>query len=174
MKQKPGTIEAFLRIRAKARRKVISAKPPFSCHEAFILAYGRTFQPKPYPRRLNAYRGEGHACFKNAWWLVLVSDGQLRYVEGFAAPGDSVVKWGKAVFPNAIHHAWAIDENDRVIEPTWRAKGGRYFGVVFDFGYLMRTSVRKREHTSLIDNLRDEFPLLTGKHTEADWMPKEK
>lgn len=173
MKETPGTIADYLRARAEFLKKTITAKPPFSCFEAFVLAYGRTFEPKPYPKRLNKYRGDDeHACFKNAWWLVLDSDEKFRYVEGFAAPGNSCVKLGDAVFPNAIHHGWVIDKHDRVIDPTWPDRGGHYFGVVFDYDYLMRTCVRKREHTCLIGNQWDDFPLLTGKHSEADWMPK--
>lgn len=172
---KPGTIEDYLRATAATFKKPLTTKPPFSCFEAFVLAYGRSFESKPYPKSLNKYRGEDeHACFKNAWWLVLESDGKYRYVEGYAAPGTSLVQLGDAVYPNAILHGWVIDRYDRVIDPTWPEKGGVYFGVVFDFDYLMRTSVRGREHTCLIGNQWDDFPLLTGKHKKADWMPREK
>jgi hypothetical protein len=170
----PTTIEDLLRMRAKAHRKTNPSTTPFAGMEGFVLTYARHFHPKPYPRRLNAFRGEEHACFKNAWWMVLESKGKLRYVEGFAAQKDSLVRYGKTLYPNAILHGWAIDEHDRVIDPTWMDKGSLYFGVVFDFGYCLKTAVRKREHTSLIGNFRDGFPLLTGKHTEADWMPREK
>ena len=170
----PKTIEDFLRMRAKANRKAIPATTPFAGMEGFVLTYGKPFQTKPYPRRLNAFRGEEHACFKNAWWMVLESKGKLRYVEGFAAEKDGLIRYGKTLYPSAIIHGWAIDKNDRVIDPTWSESDGIYFGVVFDFAYCMKFAVRKREHTSLIGNFRDSFPLLTGKHTEADWMPKEK
>ena len=175
MKETPGTIQDYLRARAEFLKKTVTDKPPFSCIEAFVLAYGRTFESKPYPKRLNEYRGEDeHACFRNAWWLVLNGDRKFRYVEGFAAEGDSLMKLGNAVFPNAIHHGWVIDKHDRVIDPTWPDREGSYFGVVFDYDYLMRTCVRKRQHTCLIGNEWDDFPLLTGKHSEADWMPREK
>jgi hypothetical protein len=172
---KPGTIQDFLRVRAETRKNSITTKPPFTSFEAFVLAYGRSFESKPYPKSLDKYRGEDeHACFKNAWWLVLESDGKYRYVEGYAAPENSFVRFGDTVYPNAIFHGWGIDRHDRVIDPTWPDTGGVYFGVVFDSDYLMRTSVRDREHTCLIGNQWDDFPLLTGEHTQADWMPREK
>ena len=171
----PGAIQDYLRARAAFLKKTITTKPPFTCIEAFVLAYGRTFESKPYPKSLNKYRGEDeHACFRNAWWIVLNGERKFRYVEGFAAQGRSLMKLNNAVFPNAIHHGWVIDKQDRVIDPTWPDKEGSYFGVVFDYDYLMRTCVRKRKHTCLIGNMWDDLPLLTGKHAEADWMPREK
>jgi hypothetical protein len=51
-----------------------------------------------------------------------------RYVEGYAHHRLGVI----------LEHAWAVDEQGRVIETTWPDAGTTYFGVAFDEAALRR------------------------------------
>lgn len=85
--------------------------------------YGRRFDvktPQP-PRRMPM--GE---CYTNAAELCL--RGGLHYCEGYATPAN--INW-------PLPHAWCIDDDGRVVDPTW-PDGGHYFGTVFSHGGLGR------------------------------------
>lgn len=91
--------------------------------EEFILRQGFTCEPQPLPARYS--RMAAKMCFSNAGYLVKRQrkhNPALRYVEGFAMRLD---------FPIPIHHAWAIDRDDRVIDPTWsNPETAQYIGRV--------------------------------------------
>lgn len=60
-------------------------------------------------------------CFRNAAWLSRTS--KLHYVEGYAV--------ASARLSLPLPHAWCVDDEGRVYDPTW-AEGRAYYGVVFD------------------------------------------
>ncbi len=101
----------------------------------YILAHGQEFKGRELPRRYR--QRELKHCYFNAWSLVRSSKA-LRYVEG---------KCASAVHFLPFDHAWAIDTNDRVVDPTLqdlddngRSTAGEYeyFGVVFTRDQLPR------------------------------------
>lgn len=72
----------------------------------------------------------GH-CFQNAFELASAQPDELLYVEGFATTG----RW-------VHYHAWCIDQEGSVVDPTWRwshgndchrdhPKFGAYLGLIF-------------------------------------------
>lgn len=68
-------------------------------------------------------RGEPKQCFANAGRLALM-DPRYTYVEGFAAARIS----DNLTFPT--HHAWVVDADGRVVDPTWHdGTGEAYFGA---------------------------------------------
>lgn len=88
--------------------------------QRFLLATGRTFHPQALPSRYR--RMQMKKCFENAMRLVKRSNGKLRYAEGYATSKLGLL----------IHHAWAVDADDRVIDPTWRDPADcEYFGRIF-------------------------------------------
>jgi hypothetical protein len=97
--------------------------------DEFLLRNGRVWQPQPLPKRFR--RRAPKACFYNARQLVLRSKA-MRYCEGYCI-GDHI--------PILVHHAWAVDLLDRVIDPTLNSPQlYEFFGIVFD-----RELIRPRE-----------------------------
>jgi hypothetical protein len=94
--------------------------------EEFMLRNGREFQGRALPARYR--RRAPKMCFYNARQLVLRSSKRLRYCEGY-------VLWPK--LPLLIHHAWAIDEAGRVVDPTLaRPQDYQFFGIILETDLL--------------------------------------
>jgi len=91
-------------------------------HERYVAAYGQRFKSQPLPADVE--RGREKECYKNASLLVMERS-DLTYVEGFgktARTGDL-----------AFLHAWAVDNDGNVIDPTWTdPEKNEYFGVKYD------------------------------------------
>jgi hypothetical protein len=97
----------------------------------FVLAHGRTycFGPPSFAGK----RWTQGECFRNAT-LLTQRDDRLAYVEG------SISSHGVP-----ISHAWCIDRDGMVIDPTLR-KGDdghilEYFGVQFDNAYVRKAAI---------------------------------
>jgi hypothetical protein len=92
--------------------------------QEFVLKYGRFHEPQALPDcyELRAPR----SCFGNASFLAVTRD--LRYAEGFAFASDAI---------HLFHHAWCLDDDNRVVDPTWGC-GLAYRGVVFDSAFACR------------------------------------
>lgn len=77
-------------------------------------------------RRRCRWRGTQGACYANAQYLASRRKG-LRYAEGFAT----------SVIP--VEHAWCVDAEGRVIDPTWDYEyQPDYFGVIFEADHVRR------------------------------------
>ncbi len=132
-------------------RAIDSCSPPpqegmrHSSFAGFVLEAGRAF--KIPEKRIDCPRGIIKQCFANAGRLAM-SDPDLIYCEGFAL--------GRVI---PVHHAWCVDIDGNVIEPTWREVGGDYYGIPFDSDFLNDT-VARTGHWGLIDDWASGFPLL--------------
>jgi len=93
-------------------------------------------------------RGEPRQCFYNAFVAMMDNDG-LTYCEGFAC-GDSEF---------AHLHAWCIDEDGVVVDPTWES-GVEYVGVPFSSSFVLKSVLKSG--CSLIDDWKKKWPLLSG------------
>ena len=153
----PGSLVEHLRQAVDFKRQHYSGKS----QEQFVLEHGRSFTPQPYRLADWGFKGVPKRCFANTYALVKQHPDKLRYVEGYCIPPQ---------FNIAIPHAWAIDSQDRVIDPTLVSGVRDYYGVVFDIGYVKLISRDGRRGVAMIDNKADGLPLLTGEH--ADWKPK--
>ena len=115
-------------------------------HQAHLKARGMTtpaqFQldhGKSYPFGPHSFAGEReaqHECFKNAGRMAL-EDPSLTYVEGYVS-----------VHGVPLEHAWVIDPQGRVIDPTISVRPGDtsvkgYYGVPIRTDYLRRTVLQK-------------------------------
>lgn len=124
-------------------------------YEAFVLEHGRVFKSQALPKRFK--RGKLGLCFMNAAKLMQDTYAELYYVEG----------WASNIIP--MHHAWVVDSDGNVIDPTWSEPESRvYFGVPFKQGYLTRVLVLsktwgifyKRETQELAENPLGEFDCI--------------
>ena len=116
----------------------------YSCMEDFILHNGREMQVNPTVKTLR--RGKMKECFKNAYELALHEG--LIYCEGYAL----------SIIPTL--HAWCIDKDGNVIDPTW-TDGKEYFGIPFDLEIVSKI-ILKRGKFGIIDSWDIGFPFLTG------------
>lgn len=97
--------------------------------ESWVAMYGGKsfeFEPRPdWQERL-----EPNHCFSNCTDLVMSGDG-LTYCEGYVMFGE---------VPILIHHAWVVDENGRLIDPTLPEddRDPTYFGIEIPPHILMR------------------------------------
>jgi hypothetical protein len=108
--------------------------------------------PAKYPR------GRKRECFRNAIRLAKRYPKALRYAEGYAI---SATLSGEAKLGGLlIHHAWAVDAEDRVVDPTWdEPEASFYFGRVFTLEEWERETDRSGG-TSVLDTgtgLNHEF-----------------
>ncbi|QBQ74829.1 hypothetical protein [Caudovirales GX15bay] len=93
----------------------------------YVLEHGRDWEPSPLPDNYGRMRPRD--CFLNATVLAHMHPA-LRYVEGFAMHPAT---------PFPIHHAWVVDGEDRVIDPTWeQPEDCLYRGVVFSLEHIWR------------------------------------
>lgn len=122
--------------------------------ERFMLKHGRVFTPAPF----TGERRPSQKCFQNAVEMATTVPG-LRYAEGFAHT---------SIIPTL--HAWCVDENDRVIDPTWdNPEACAYVGIAFDPAFAYKRMIKQRYFglfdtghgydKDLIRYLDPEFPL---------------
>jgi len=124
----------------------------YSCFEAFVLKNGEPF----VVNGIKVKRGKIKECFKNAFYLADYNP-DLTYVEGYAI-------FSGIGLP--VLHAWCVDKDGKVYDPTWKTLGDEYFGVKFDIEFVRKTILARRRF-GVIDNFEKEFPLLKGEE-ESD------
>jgi len=89
-----------------------------------VIDHGLDFEPRLRPPGYRKMTDK--ECFSNSARLVL-SDESLTYVEGFA-----LLEFA----PIAVHHAWILDADGKMIDPTWHSAGSAYRGIPFKTEYL--------------------------------------
>jgi hypothetical protein len=118
------------------RREAFGANP----HVDFMLQYGRSYEMSA--RTFLGPRDQPQACYGNATHHAVFDD-RLTYVEGSVA-----------VYGVPIEHAWLIDADGFVIDPTLTGnRDGRvkeYFGVPFKTEYVRRAVILNK-HYGLLD-----------------------
>lgn len=103
----------------------------------FLLREARVWSPDAGILK----RGTPKNCFDNAYQLAKRRG--WRYVEGYAT----------SIIP--VHHAWVVDDADRIVEKTWPALGVAYFGVVLPLERVLRA--RLSGCASVLANYHDRF-----------------
>ena len=114
----------------------------------FLMEHGREWEGTSWKE----FKGSGwrrkqeRHCFSNS--LVAAIQYDLPYVEGYAYAGLL-----------AVHHAWNLDDQGRVVDFTWRESvqtteetEWEYFGVVLDPERVMRL-VRSKPTLSVLYDL---------------------
>ncbi|NTF17125.1 hypothetical protein G6L37_01605 [Agrobacterium rubi] len=123
----------------------------------FILDHGYEWEPQGFHGGYSA--GVPRRCFGNAQDILFREGGQddgLIYVEGYACSGSL-----SFAFPT--HHAWLVDPEGRVVDPTWEdPEASTYFGVPFQPEYVRRTIRSAGMPCSMIDNFHDRWELITN------------
>jgi hypothetical protein len=143
----------YLEMMAKIRKRPLQ-DGPFDSYEDLVLQHGVLFPNilQELPKGMR-YGAQKH-CFYNAFRRG--TDGSffepiegLTYCEGYAQ--------GLII----VHHAWLVDQNGNVIDPTWREKGTCYFGIPFDWNYVKKSTLERSIYGAVLDNYQQGHPLLT-------------
>lgn len=100
---------------------------PYAGMEDFVLREGRDMDLTPTDPQLEM--GTAKECFANATHYMLQNQGCV-YAEGYVISPK---------LPIAIHHAWVLNPEGLVLDPTleWR-EGAAYMGVSFTRKDLLR------------------------------------
>lgn len=108
------TLEAYVRTVADYFQTTAPNNGPISYR--LLKEHGRSF-----PIRKNRLNGKGKSqqCYQNSYHMMV--DRGYTYCEGFAT---------SHLLGVAIEHAWVLDEEGYVVDPTW-SDGTEYFGVAF-------------------------------------------
>ena len=100
--------------------------------EDIVFKIGRFDIVSPLPSGIK--RGRARLCFMNAFRLM--SNKGYVYVEGIAMPS-------RTLFP--VHHAWCVDESNRVIDPTW-TDGAAYLGVHLNKSFVYQRALKRGKY----------------------------
>ena len=143
------TTKDYLKFVQKARENQKPEGWKYTSIEDFILKNGRQMGIKMESLPTGIKRGKPKQCFKNAYLLALAEG--FTYCEGYA----------NGVIP--LMHAWCLDKNKKVIDPTWK-DGKDYFGVEIPIEVADRI-MAKSGHYGILDTWMIKFPLLTGEES---------
>ena len=136
----------------------------FNSIYAYVASEGQTYTIQPFTDEEQAlvdairYR-EVKQCFANCQQVVLDNllgrdaAEHFEYVEGFCLSSR---------IPFPIHHAW-LALNGKVVDPTLRVPASEFIGVQFDREVIRAYVLKHHEWATLIDNYRDQWPLLQEK-----------
>lgn len=103
---------------------------------SFCMTHGVLKTSSPLPKGIS--RGMAKLCFENAGMLALTHPDQLIYCEGWAQmPAHRGL---------TTHHAWCLDRNGNVVDPTWaHKKGHEYLGVPIKTSALRQQVLATKE-----------------------------
>lgn len=137
-------LKKLLRQIADGVEQASPTSPIYSFHR-YVLLHGKSWKNQSLPPEFR--RGLPKLCFAQS--QSLAKRRKLRYVEGFALSSVAQIP---------IHHAWCVDDHERVIDVTWK-DGLAYFGIPFDLKFV-EEQLRGTKGCSVIDNYEKGFPLL--------------
>lgn len=119
-----------------------------------VLREARAYDAAPYDADRWSFVGETKACYSNAYHLACLHRDSLTYVEGVAL----------GILP--VFHAWCVDSEGRVVDPTWTPENGvtvpveerEYLGIPFRL-HFVSVSIMRRGYYGLIDDWQNHWPL---------------
>lgn len=134
---------------------------PFKNTQRLILENGLPFltMSKPSP-----FKGEPKSCYQNCT-SALLEYPELSYCEGFAISKEVSF---------TIAHAWLIDNNSQVIDPTWNEDytESTYFGVVFTNEFVRKIALKTKHYGILENYYVDKYQILQQGFPKGALHPK--
>lgn len=118
----------------------------YSSYAELVLDLGQEWNPAPLPPTIE--HGTKKECFRNAL-LLAFDNSDLTYVEG----------WGTSIIP--VEHAWCVDYDGNVVDPTWDDGFERaYFGVAIPTQIAIRIVTETGYYGIFGNDFRNDFELL--------------
>ena len=134
---------------------------PRKSSQRLILENGLPFltMSKPSP-----FKGEPKSCYQNCT-SALLKYPELSYCEGFAISKEVSF---------TIAHAWLIDNNSQVIDPTWNEDytESTYFGVVFTNDFVRKIALKTKHYGILENYYVDKYQILQQGFPKGALHPK--
>lgn len=119
---------------------MLKANPGAWLRQEFVVRKGKEYVGRPLPAKYPKMASKH--CFHNAGQLVRRRR-NLRYVEGFITDDG---------MPMTIHHAWVIDAEDGVIDPTLATpETWQYMGVAFTADEYRAARIGRKTPALLVD-----------------------
>ena len=133
----------------RAERTEATSTWAYRSVEAFLLEHGQFYAPQTLPAKYRRFYAPVKYCYDNAYRMA--KKYKLRYVEGVAT---GIIVAG---------HAWCLDAEGRVLDPTWHDRNDNpedraYFGVVLPLQVVTRA--RRKTGASALHDWEHDFPLL--------------
>jgi len=146
-------LEDMVKIQKMITNPDSSRKYEYMSGSEFILKNGVQCIPRAY--NVDEFKGVPRIkreCYRNAYYLAWYTG--LIYVEGI---GINII---------GTEHAWCIDSDFNVYDPTWdNPEKHSYYGVPFDLDYVEKI-MHETEVYGVLQNWTQRFPLFTGEHTD--------
>ena len=123
----------------------------YKCYEELILQEG--FLTIPDPLHNTIIKLNKQYCYYNCYASVEASPKQFTYCEGYAIPENVGIP---------ISHAWLLNEEGLIVEPTLKSLAIEYYGIPFESAWLIKhIENRKGKDYSLIEgNYLENFCFL--------------
>jgi hypothetical protein len=118
----------------------------YSSYAELVLDLGQEWNYAPLPSTVE--RGVKKECFRNAL-LLAIDNSDLTYVEG----------WATSIIP--LEHAWCVDYDGNVVDPTWDDEVDRaYFGVAIPTTVALSIVTKAGYYGVFGNDFRNDFDLL--------------
>lgn len=117
--------------------KILGADPRCVFVEQFVMDHASLRHGRPLGKPYEY--GPQKECFSNAARLALDHPYALTYAEGYA---------GREDLPIEFRHAWCVDRDGLVVDPTWRGVTERdeYLGVQIPLQMLLEIQTRTEQY----------------------------
>ncbi len=150
-----SSLKLFLETQATFIRK-LHLKPDwkYGGFEELVMDCGSLMKAKPLPK--NIKHGSPKQCYWNCQKLVFKRK-NLTYVEGYAIAPEVTIP---------VAHAWLLNLEGDVIDPTWNPPGTVYLGVPFSTSWVKsfmksRNQITNTQNLSIFEgNYIEKYSLL--------------